>query len=58
VDEILRKDFGLQDGTADTTTWVRMAKRHSGLTVAQEISRDMPFVQILDPAVVLVEASI
>jgi hypothetical protein len=29
VDEILRKEFGLEDGLADTTTWGEMAKRYA-----------------------------
>jgi hypothetical protein len=29
VDEMLRKEFGLEDGLADTTTWGEMAKRHA-----------------------------
>lgn len=51
VDEILRRDFGLQDGLADTTTWGEIANRHAQLTVPEGTSRDAPFVQILDPAV-------
>jgi len=50
VDELLRTEFGLEDGLADTSTWGEMAKRHSGLNVPAGISPDQPFVQILDPA--------
>jgi predicted helicase len=50
VDEILRKDFGLEDGLADTTTWGEMAKRKKGLKIPEDIKPDQPFVQILDPA--------
>ena len=31
VHEILQKEFGLEDGLADTTTWDEMAKRHKSL---------------------------
>ncbi len=50
VDEILRTDFKLQDGLADTTTWSEMAKRREGLAIPQGVKPDEPFVQILDPA--------
>jgi predicted helicase len=50
VDEILRTEFGLEDGLADTTTWGEMQKRHEGLQIPRGVSEDAPFVQILDPA--------
>jgi len=50
ADEILRNEFGLEDGLADTTTWGTMAKRHKDLTIPQYAKPDDPFVQILDPA--------
>jgi type I restriction-modification system DNA methylase subunit len=50
VDEILRTEFGLQDGLADTTTWSEMAKRHKDLKIPEGTSPDQVFVQILDPA--------
>lgn len=50
VDEILRTEFGLEDGLADTTTWGEMRKRHEGLTIPRGVKSDEPFVQILDPA--------
>jgi len=50
VDELLRTDFGLADGLADTTTWGEMAKRHKGLKIPEGVSPDQDFVQILDPA--------
>jgi len=50
VDELLRSEFGLADGLADTTTWGEMAKRHKDLKVPQGVSPDQDFVQILDPA--------
>jgi predicted helicase len=50
VDEILRKEFGLQDGLADTATWGEMEKRHKDLNVPEGVSAAEPFVKILDPA--------
>lgn len=50
VDEILRTEFGLEDGLADTTTWSEMAKRKEGLNIPEGVKPDEPFVQILDPA--------
>ena len=50
VDEVLKAEFGLKDGLADTTTWGEMIKRNQDLTLPQEAKPDMPFVQILDPA--------
>ena len=50
VDELLRSDFGLADGLADTTTWGEMAKRHAGLEIPNGTAPDQAFVQILDPA--------
>ncbi|MEK6777312.1 MAG: type ISP restriction/modification enzyme, partial [bacterium] len=50
VDELLRTEFGLEDGLADTTTWGEMAKRHKDLKIPEGTSPDQVFVQILDPA--------
>ena len=50
VDQLLRTEFGLEDGLADTTTWGEMAKRIEGLTIPDGVSPDQDFVQILDPA--------
>ena len=50
VDDILRKEFGLEDGLADTTTWGEMTKRHKGLEDSIGMKPEDPFVQILDPA--------
>ena len=50
VHEILQKEFGLEDGLADTTTWNEMLTRHRGLRPPEGISLNAPFVQILDPA--------
>lgn len=50
VDELLRTEFGLEDGLADTTTWGEMVKRHKDLKIPEGASPDQSFVQILDPA--------
>ncbi|MBT6717262.1 MAG: DNA methyltransferase, partial [Nitrospina sp.] len=50
VDELLRKDFGLEDGLADTTTWEEMAKKSKELKIPEGTNLNDPFVQILDPA--------
>jgi predicted helicase len=50
VDELLRNEFGLEDGLADVTTWGEMAKRHKELQIPKGVSPDQAFVQILDPA--------
>lgn len=59
VDELLRTEFSLEDGLADTTTWGEMLKRQPDLQLPN-LSEDLahprlldpahPFVQILDPA--------
>jgi len=50
VDELLRTEFGLADGLADTTTWGEMAKHHKDLMTPDSVSPERAFVQILDPA--------
>jgi len=50
VDELLRTEFSLADGLADTTTWGEMAKRHKDLKIPEGVSPEQDFVQILDPA--------
>lgn len=50
VDELLRTEFGLADGLADTTTWGQMAMRNQDLKIPEGVSPDQDFVQILDPA--------
>lgn len=50
VDEVLRTEFGLEDGLADTTTWGKMAERYKDLIIPKPAKPDDPFVQILDPA--------
>ena len=39
VDELLRTEFGLEDGLADTTTWGEMAKRHKDLKIPEGVDR-------------------
>ena len=50
VDELLRTEFGLADGLADTTSWGEMAKRREDLVIPEGTPSDQAFVQILDPA--------
>ena len=50
VDELLRTEFGLADGLADTTTWGEMAKRNKELKIPDGAPPRQAFVQILDPA--------
>ena len=50
VDALLRSEFGLEDGLADTTTWGDLAQRRPGLVVPDDVSPDSPFVTVLDPA--------
>lgn len=50
VDELLRTEFGLEDGLADTATWGEMAKLHRDLDIPDGASPDQAFVRILDPA--------
>ena len=50
VDELLRTDFGLADGLADTGTWDEVVQRQKDLKIPEGISPTQAFVQILDPA--------
>ena len=50
VHTLLRSEFELKDGLADTATWGEMAERREGLSIPEAISPDQGFVQILDPA--------
>lgn len=50
VDELLRTEFGLVDGLADTTSWGEMVKRHADLKIPEGVSPNQDFVQVLDPA--------
>jgi predicted helicase len=51
VHELLQKEFGLEDGLADITTWGEMAKWNKDIKIPEGASPVEPFVQILDPAV-------
>lgn len=50
VHDLLRTEFRLPDGLADTTTWGEMARRHTDLAIPTGTPPDQAFVQILDPA--------
>ena len=63
VDEILKTEFGIEDGLASTITWgeylarppLPLGERRGGgtprvLTLPKHCTPDTPFVQILDPA--------
>jgi predicted helicase len=50
VDELLRTEFGLEDGLADTTTWGEIARHHKDLTIPEGVPPEQNFVQVLDPA--------
>jgi len=50
VDEMLRTEFGLVDGLADTTTWGEIAGREWDLKIPETALAEQDFVQILDPA--------
>ncbi len=55
VDEVLRTEFGLEDGLASTATWgeviaVSNGKKGAEITLPKSAKADDPFVRILDPA--------
>ena len=50
VDALLRSEFGLTEGLADTATWGEMAERCEDLTIPEGVPPEQDFVQILDPA--------
>jgi predicted helicase len=50
VHEILKTEFKLELGLADTTTWGEMREKFPDLKIPEGVSPDEPFVQILDPA--------
>ena len=50
VHELLKTEFDLSDGLADTTTWGDMLRRSPHLNIPEGVTPDSPFVQILDPA--------
>ena len=50
VDEILKTEFGIEDGLASTLTWGEMIARKPELKLPKFCTLETPFVQILDPA--------
>lgn len=50
VHELLKTEFGLEDGLASTVTWGEMVKRNSEIKIPEGVSPDEPFVLILDIA--------
>jgi predicted helicase len=52
VHELLQKEYGLEDGLADTSTWAEVKNKHKSLKIPGGIKDPTiePFVQILDPA--------
>lgn len=50
VDEVLRTEFGLPLGLADTTSWGEFVAVHSDIEIPDGVEPDEPFVKILDPA--------
>lgn len=50
VDEILKTDFGIEDGLASTITWGEMLAAKPELKLPKFCTAQTPFVQVLDPA--------
>lgn len=50
VDEVLRTEFGLELGLADTATWGEFVAAHPDVKIPDGVKPDEPFVKILDPA--------
>lgn len=50
VDEILKTEFGIEDGLASTITWGEMLARKPELKLPKFCTAATPFVQVLDPA--------
>lgn len=50
VDELLKKEFGLEDGLASTITWGEMAKKNTDIKIPEGTSPNEFFVLMLDPA--------
>lgn len=50
VHELLKTDFGLDDGLASVITWGEMAKSHPEIKIPAGTSPDTFFVMVLDPA--------
>lgn len=50
VDEILKTEFGIEDGLASSITWGEMMARKPELKLPKFCTAATPFVQVLDPA--------
>ena len=50
VHELLKTEFGLEDGLADITTWGEMNKHNEQIIIPQSVLPNDPFVLILDVA--------
>ena len=50
VNEILKTEFGIEDGLASTITWGEMMARQPELKCPKFCTATTPFVQVLDPA--------
>ena len=50
VDEILKSEFGIEDGLASTITWGEMIALKPELKLPKFCTEATPFVQVLDPA--------
>ncbi len=50
VDEILKTEFGIEDGLASTITWGEMLERKPELKLPKFCTAATPCVQVLDPA--------
>ena len=50
VDDVLRSEFGLPLGLADTSTWAEVAARNDRITISGRVPPDAPFVHVLDLA--------
>lgn len=50
VHEVLKMEFGIEDGLASIITWDEMAGSRASLKIPANVEGHTPFVQILDPA--------
>ncbi len=50
VQELLKTEFGLEDGLAATVTWAEMHARSAEVKIPKGVSPNSSFVMILDPA--------
>jgi hypothetical protein len=50
VDEMLKSEFGIENGLASTITWGEMIARKPELKLPKFCTPETPFVQVLDPA--------